>query len=97
MTTKRYQLSQLAQQHVQAIKRYTVENYSNSQWQHYRTHLLAAFQMLADTPPRPSLRRHRPECALFPSQPAHRVLYSARRSDSNYKTSPQFTTMITGC
>lgn len=46
----RYKLSNLAQAHLQGIKTYTVENYSDAQWQKYKTTLLTALQMLADNP-----------------------------------------------
>ena len=50
MQDKRYQLSRLAQQHLLQIKQYTVENYSEAQWQKYKSILLAGFQRLADNP-----------------------------------------------
>ena len=46
----RYKLSNLAQAHLQGIKTYTVENYSDAQWQKYKTTLLNALQLLAESP-----------------------------------------------
>ncbi|MDD4863487.1 MAG: type II toxin-antitoxin system RelE/ParE family toxin [Alishewanella agri] len=46
----RYKLSNLAQVHLQGIKTYTVENYSDAQWQKYKTTLLNALQLLAESP-----------------------------------------------
>lgn len=48
MQNRRYKLSSLAQAHLQQIKQYTVENFSETQWQKYKTSLLTGFQMLAD-------------------------------------------------
>ena len=48
MQTGRYKLSRLAQAHLQQIKQYTVESFSEAQWQKYKTSLLTGFQMLAD-------------------------------------------------
>ena len=45
-----YKLSNLAQAHLQGIKTYTVENYSDAQWQKYKTTLLNALQLLAESP-----------------------------------------------
>ncbi|WP_254795702.1 type II toxin-antitoxin system RelE/ParE family toxin [Arsukibacterium indicum] len=50
MQNKRYQLSNLAQAHLLNIKNYTIENFSETQWQKYKTSLLAGLQMLADNP-----------------------------------------------
>ncbi|MCT8124575.1 type II toxin-antitoxin system RelE/ParE family toxin [Alishewanella sp. BS5-314] len=46
----RYKLSNLAQAHLQSIKTYTVEHYSDAQWQKYKTTLLTALQLLAENP-----------------------------------------------
>lgn len=43
-----YKLSHFAQAHLRKIKDYTVENYSEKQWQSYKKTLLSGFQMLAD-------------------------------------------------
>lgn len=48
MQNRRYKLSSLAQAHLQQIKQYTVENFSETQWQKYKTSLLTGVQMLAD-------------------------------------------------
>ncbi len=48
MQDGRYKLSSLAQTHLQQIKQYTVENFSETQWQKYKTSLLTGFQMLAN-------------------------------------------------
>lgn len=50
MQTSKYKLSKLAQSHLHKIKSYTVEDFSEYQWNSYRERLLTAFQMLADTP-----------------------------------------------
>lgn len=50
MQNKRYQLSNLAQAHLQGIKSYTIENFSEAQWQKYKQRLLAVLKMLADNP-----------------------------------------------
>ncbi|SBS31391.1 Toxin ParE1 [Marinomonas spartinae] len=50
MQSKEYKLSNLAQQHLRKIKHYTIDNFSESQWEKYRETLLSAFQMLADNP-----------------------------------------------
>ncbi|MBV2129996.1 type II toxin-antitoxin system RelE/ParE family toxin [Rheinheimera sp. SM2107] len=43
-------MSNLAQAHLLNIKNYTIENFSETQWQKYKTSLLAGLQMLADNP-----------------------------------------------
>lgn len=48
MNNKPYKLSRLAQEHLLKIKNYTVDNYSVSQWEKYKTTLLSGFQTLAD-------------------------------------------------
>ncbi|MBJ7539010.1 type II toxin-antitoxin system RelE/ParE family toxin [Marinomonas transparens] len=48
MQDKPYKLSRLAQEHLLKIKSYTVENYSDAQWQKYKTTLLSGFQNLAN-------------------------------------------------
>lgn len=50
MQKKKYKLSKLAQGHLHKIKRYTVTNFSEVQWNRYKDNLLTAFQMLADNP-----------------------------------------------
>lgn len=50
MQNKRYKLSSLAQARLHKIKKYTVENFSETQWQKYKANLLSGFQMLADNP-----------------------------------------------
>lgn len=50
MKKKRYKLSHLAQAHLRKIKSYTVNNFSEMQWQNYKNTLLTGFQMLADNP-----------------------------------------------
>jgi toxin ParE1/3/4 len=50
MQKKKYKLSKLAQSHLRKIKSYTITNYSELQWNHYKDNLLTAFQMLADNP-----------------------------------------------
>ena len=45
-----YQLSKLAQIHLNKIKTYTVTNFSEAQWQTYKDVLITGFQMLADNP-----------------------------------------------
>ncbi len=45
-----YKLSRLAQGHLQKIKSYTVNNFSEKQWSIYKDTLLSAFQMLAENP-----------------------------------------------
>lgn len=44
----KYKLSKLAQGHLQKIKSYTVNNFSDMQWSIYKDTLLNGFQMLAD-------------------------------------------------
>lgn len=51
MPMKRYKLSRLAQVQLQQIKHYTIQNFSESQWQKYKANLLSGLQMLADNPP----------------------------------------------
>ncbi len=48
MQNRRYKLSSFAQAHLQQIKQYTVEKFSETQWQKYKNNLLTGFQMLAD-------------------------------------------------
>ena len=50
MQKNKYKLSTLAQTHLRHVKNYTVENYSELQWHHYKNTLLSGFQMLADNP-----------------------------------------------
>ncbi|MDW6004186.1 type II toxin-antitoxin system RelE/ParE family toxin [Vibrio mangrovi] len=50
MQNKPYKLSYLAQEHLLKIKNYTVENFSEVQWRHYKTILLSGFQTLANNP-----------------------------------------------
>ncbi|WP_413282444.1 type II toxin-antitoxin system RelE/ParE family toxin [Vibrio sp. MA40-2] len=50
MKKNKYKLSKLAQTHLQKIKNYTVNNFSEMQWQSYKDTLLTGFQMLADNP-----------------------------------------------
>lgn len=50
MQNKHYKLSRLAQTHLHNIKKYTIENFSEAQWQKYKQNLLSGFQMLADNP-----------------------------------------------
>ncbi len=50
MPKKRFKLSSLAQAHLHKIKNYSIENFSETQWQKYKENLLAGFQMLADNP-----------------------------------------------
>lgn len=50
MANKAYKLSHLAQRHLQQIKHYTVEHYSQRQWLIYKETLLLGFQRLADNP-----------------------------------------------
>lgn len=50
MQSKRYKLSNVAQAHLQSIKSYTIENFSEAQWQKYKQSLLTGLQMLADNP-----------------------------------------------
>lgn len=50
MQNRHYKLSNLAQAHLLGIKSYTIENFSATQWQKYKTSLLAGLQMLADNP-----------------------------------------------
>jgi toxin ParE1/3/4 len=50
MPNKRYKLSNLAQAHLLNIKNYTIENFSEAQWQKYKQSLLTGLQMLADNP-----------------------------------------------
>ncbi len=50
MQTQKNQLSILAQAHLRKIKNYTVSNYSEMQWLHYKETLLSGFQMLANNP-----------------------------------------------
>lgn len=50
MPHKQYKLSNLAQTHLRKVKSYTIENFSELQWQRYKDILLSGFQMLADNP-----------------------------------------------
>lgn len=50
MQKNKYELSKLAQVHLQKIKSYTVNNFSEMQWRNYKGTLLTGFQMLADNP-----------------------------------------------
>lgn len=50
MNDKGYKLSQLAQEHLTNIKRYTIETFSMEQWFIYKQTLITGFQMLADNP-----------------------------------------------
>lgn len=50
MQKNQYKLSQLAQSHLRKTKNYTVNNFSETQWQSYKDTLLTGFQMLADNP-----------------------------------------------
>ncbi|WP_026349307.1 type II toxin-antitoxin system RelE/ParE family toxin [Arsukibacterium perlucidum] len=50
MQNRRYKLSNLAQAHLLGIKSYTMENFSEAQWQKYKLSLLSGLQMLADNP-----------------------------------------------
>ncbi len=50
MQKSKYKLSKLAQAHLQKIKNYTVNNFSEMQWCNYKDTLLTGFQMLADNP-----------------------------------------------
>ena len=50
MAGSQYKLSKLAQDHIRAIKDYTINNFSELQWHKYRATLLSRFQMLADNP-----------------------------------------------
>ncbi|WP_348703216.1 type II toxin-antitoxin system RelE/ParE family toxin [uncultured Neptuniibacter sp.] len=43
-------MSTLAQAHLLKIKRYTINNFSESQWLSYKETLLSGFKMLADNP-----------------------------------------------
>ncbi len=50
MYKNKYKLSKLAQAHLQKIKNYTINNFSEMQWSNYKDTLLTGFQMLADNP-----------------------------------------------
>ncbi|MBM7070605.1 type II toxin-antitoxin system RelE/ParE family toxin [Shewanella sp. 202IG2-18] len=50
MPNKQYKLSKLAQAHLQKIKSYTIDNFSELQWHKYKEILLSGFQMLAENP-----------------------------------------------
>lgn len=50
MAGSQYKLSKLAQDHIRAIKDYTINHFSELQWHKYRATLLSRFQMLADNP-----------------------------------------------
>ncbi|MFT2097863.1 type II toxin-antitoxin system RelE/ParE family toxin [Marinomonas sp. 2405UD66-6] len=50
MQKNKYKLSKQAQAHLQNIKSYTLNNFSESQWQNYKEALLSGFQLLADNP-----------------------------------------------
>lgn len=50
MHDNEYRLSQLAKEQLLNIKRYTVENFSESQWAEYKKILMKGFQLLANNP-----------------------------------------------
>lgn len=50
MLHKQYKLSSLAQTHLRKVKSYTINNFSELQWQRYKEILLSGLQMLADNP-----------------------------------------------
>ncbi|WP_133408251.1 type II toxin-antitoxin system RelE/ParE family toxin [Parashewanella tropica] len=50
MKDQKFKLSKLAQMHLQKIKNYTIEHFSEPQWHSYKEMLLSGFQMLADNP-----------------------------------------------
>ncbi len=50
MQKNKYKLSKLALVHLQKIKSYTVNNFSEMQWRNYKDTLITGFQMLADNP-----------------------------------------------
>ncbi|WP_442800650.1 type II toxin-antitoxin system RelE/ParE family toxin [Shewanella sp. AS1] len=50
MEKRSYKLSQLAQEHLTKVKTYTVENFSQLQWDKYRVTLTSGLQMLAENP-----------------------------------------------
>jgi len=50
MHHKQYKLSSLAQTHLRKVKSYTIDNFSELQWQRYKEILLSGFQMVADNP-----------------------------------------------
>ncbi len=50
MHKNKYKLSKLAQAHLRKIKSYTINNFSEMQWNNYKDTLLTGFQMLADNP-----------------------------------------------
>ncbi|EOB4247451.1 type II toxin-antitoxin system RelE/ParE family toxin [Vibrio metschnikovii] len=50
MHNKQYKLSSLAQTHLRKVKNYTINNFSELQWQRYKETLLSGFQMLTDNP-----------------------------------------------
>ena len=50
MKNNKYKLGNLAQVHLRKVKTYTIESYSELQWQNYKETLLLRFQMLADNP-----------------------------------------------
>ncbi len=50
MRLKSYKFTRLAQEHLHKIKTYTLTNFSEIQWQHYKTSLMTGLQMLADNP-----------------------------------------------
>ena len=45
-----YKLSRLAQEHLQRIKSYTCDNFSEAQWLKYKAVLLSTFHTLAENP-----------------------------------------------
>ncbi|NLQ17872.1 type II toxin-antitoxin system RelE/ParE family toxin [Marinomonas sp. M1K-6] len=50
MHHNQYKLSNVAQAHLRKVKNYTINNFSEWQWQRYKETLLSGFQMLADNP-----------------------------------------------
>lgn len=45
MPKNKYKLSKLAQSHLQKIKSYSVDNFSEAQWRNYKEVLLSGFQV----------------------------------------------------
>lgn len=50
MQNKRYKLGQLALVHLRKVKEYTIESFSEAQWQSYKATLLSGLQVLANNP-----------------------------------------------
>ncbi|MDC5820043.1 type II toxin-antitoxin system RelE/ParE family toxin [Vibrio europaeus] len=50
MPQRHFKLSKLAQRHLIKVKEYTLDNYSELQWQRYKDTLLSGFQLLAENP-----------------------------------------------